>query len=90
MQNYIIIEFTRNAAGNIAVYPSAREGEDAAYAKYYEILSRASGTQNPVHGASLLSFEGFQLEHKCFKHEIPEPEPTPEPEPEPEPEEPTE
>jgi hypothetical protein len=63
MQNFIILEITRNAAGNIAVTPSARESEDAAYSKYYDVLSRASGTQNPVHGAALLTFEGFELEH---------------------------
>ena len=74
MQKYIVIEFTRNAQGNIAVYPSAKELEDSAYAKYYEILSRASGSASPVHGASLMTYDGFMLESKCFKHE-PEPEP---------------
>ena len=88
MQNFIVLEFTRNASGNIAVYPTAREGEDAAYSKYYEILNRAAGSASPVHGATLLNYDGFQLEHKAFMHEIPQPEPTPEPEPEPE--EPTE
>ena len=78
MQNFIVIEFTRNAAGNIAVYPSAKEQEDSAYAKYYEILNRAATSNSPVHGASLLSYDGFQIETKCFKHE-PEPEPEPEP-----------
>ena len=81
MQKFIVLEFTRNASGNIAVYPSAKELEDSAYAKYYEILSRASSSQSPVHGAALMTFEGFMLESKCFKHEPePEPEPTPEPE----------
>ena len=82
MQNFIIIEFTRNAAGNIGAYPSAKETEDAAYAKYYEILNRAAVSQSPVHGATLLNYDGFQLEQKCFIHT-----PAPEPEPEPESEE---
>ena len=76
MQNYIVLEFTRNASGNIAVYPSAKELEDSAYAKYYEILSRASSSNSPIHGAALMTADGFPLEHKCFMHE---PEPTPEP-----------
>ena len=74
MQNYIVIEFTRNASGNIAAYPSAKELEDSAYAKYYEILSRASTSNSPVHGAILMGFDGFPIEHKCFMHGEPEPE----------------
>ena len=77
MQNFIVIEFTRNAAGNIAAYPSAKEQEDSAYGKYYEILNRAATSNSPVHGAVLMTYEGFQLESKCFKHE-PEPEISPE------------
>lgn len=80
MQNYIVLEITRNAEGNIAVYPSAKELEDSAYAKYYEILARAATSNSPVHGATLLNFDGFQVEQKCFFHDTPEPEPTPEPE----------
>jgi hypothetical protein len=80
MQNFIVMEFTRNAQGNIGAYPSAKETEDAAYAKYYDILSKASTSNSPVHGAILMTYEGFPLEYRCFKHEQPEPEPTPEPE----------
>lgn len=79
-QNYIILEITRNAQGNVAVYPTARESEEAAYAKYYNILNGAASTQNPEHGAVLLTHDGFFIESKCFKHE-PQPEPEPEPEP---------
>ena len=77
MQNFIVLEITRNAAGNIAVYPSAKEQEDSAYGKYYEILNRAATSQSPVHGAVLMSYKGFLIESKCFEHE---PTPTPEPE----------
>lgn len=79
MQNFIVLEYTRNAKGNIAVYPSAKESENAAYAKYYEILNRAADSNSPVHGATLMSYKGFEIESKCFEHEpAPEPEPTPE------------
>lgn len=75
MQNFIVLEITRNAAGNIAVYPSAKESQDAAYGKYYEILNRAATSQSPVHGAAILNYDGFEIEHKAFTHEPPEPEP---------------
>ena len=79
MQNFIVLEVTRNAQGNLAVYPSAKEQEESAYSKYYEILSRAASSNSPVHGAVMMTFDLFKLESKAFIHE---PEPTPEPEPE--------
>lgn len=85
MQSFIVLEITRNASGNIAVYPSAKESQDAAYGKYYEILNRAATLQSPVHAAALLAYDGAEIEHKAFFHEPPAPEPEPEPE-EPEPE----
>lgn len=83
MQNFIILEFTRNASGNIAVYPSAKETRNAADKKYYEILQRATDSNSPIHGAAILNWDGYELEHKYYEH-TPEPEPTPEPEVEPE------
>jgi hypothetical protein len=83
MQNFIVLEFTRNAAGNIAVYPSAKETEEAAKAKYHEILTRAPLSNSPVHGAALLNWDGYELEYEYYEH-------TPEPTPEPEAEQPTE
>ena len=77
-QNFIVLEVTRNAAGNIAVNPSAKEQEDSAYSKYYDILKTASTSQAPVHGAMLLTYDLFEIEHKVFKHEPTEPEPEPE------------
>ena len=74
MQNFIVLEVTRNASGNIAVYPSAKEAEDSAYGKYYDILKTAATSNSPVHGAVLLTADLFVLETKCFKH-APEPEP---------------
>ena len=69
MQNFIVLEFTRNASGNIAVTPSAKETEQAAFKKYYEILSRAADSNSPVHGATMLNWDGYQLNYKYFVHE---------------------
>ena len=69
MQNFIVLEITRNAAGNIAVYPSAKETEQAARGKYHEILSRAAGSASPIHGAALLNWDGFEICHEYYEHE---------------------
>ena len=81
MQQFIILEITRNASGNIAVYPSAKETQDAAEKKYYEILGRAVDSKSPEHTAVMMTFDGQELSHKWYHHDPePEPEPTPEPE----------
>lgn len=79
MQNYIVLEITRNAQGNIAVTPSAKESENAAWKKYHQILTNAADSQVPLHGAVIMGADGFFIERKTYIHE-----PTPEPEPEPE------
>ena len=78
MQNSIVLEITRNASGSIAVYPSAKESQDAAYGKYHEILARAAVSASPAHAATLLGVDGKELEHQAFFHEAPAPEPEPE------------
>ena len=78
MQNYIVLEITRNAQGNIGVYPSAKESEEAAWKKYYQILTTASDSQAPLHGAVLMGADGFVIERKTFVHPITTPEPEPE------------
>ena len=72
MQQFIVLEITRNAQGNIAVYPSAKETRAAADKKYYEILERAADSNSPVHGATILNWDTFQIEHKHYVHETPE------------------
>ena len=73
MDNFIVLEVTRNAQGKIAVYPSAKETEASARSKYHEILTRAPQSNSPVHAAVLLNWDGYELEHEFYVHE-PEPE----------------
>ena len=75
MQNYIVLEITRNAQGNIAVYPSAKESESAAWKKYYQILETAVESSAPLHSAVIMGADGYQIERKCYEHPAPEPEP---------------
>ena len=75
MQKYIVLEITRNAEGNIGVYPSAKETENAAWKKYHQILSNAADSTAPWHGAMILDVDGFFiLDHKAYPHPVPEPE----------------
>ena len=78
MQQFIVLEITRNAQGNIAVTPSAKESESAAWKKYYQILTTASDSQTPLHSAVIMGADGVIIERKTFVHPMPEPEPEPE------------
>ena len=82
MQKFIVLEITRNAQGNIGVYPSAKETEEAAWKKYYQVCANAVDSQSPLHSAVIMGADGFVIERKSYTHPIPEPEPQPEPEPE--------
>ena len=73
MDQFIVLEVTRNAQGKLAVYPSAKETENAARGKYHDILSKAATSNSPLHGAALLNWDLFELEHEYYVHE-PEPE----------------
>jgi hypothetical protein len=77
-QNFIVLEITRNAQGNIAVYPSAKETEESAWKKYYQILQTAVDSASPLHAAVIMGADGFVMERKSYVHPIPEPEPEPE------------
>ena len=77
-QNFIVLEITRNAQGNIAVYPFAKETEEAAWKKYYQILTTAVESQAPLHSAVIMGADGFVIERKTYVHPIPTPEPEPE------------
>ena len=78
MQNYIVLEITRNAQGNIGVYPSAKETEEAAWKKYYQVLQTAVDSASPLHAAVIMGADGFVIERKVYFHPLPEPEPEPE------------
>lgn len=65
---YIVIELQKNAEGvvsNIVTdYPTLAESES----KYYSILASAAVSTIPVHGAIIVSEEGFPVRNQCYKH----------------------
>lgn len=75
MQKFIVLEITRNAEGNIAIYPSAKETEEAAWKKYYQVLTTAVDSSAPLHSAVIMDANGIVMEQKSYTHPIPEPEP---------------
>lgn len=68
MENFIVLEFTRNDQGRIGVTAYAKETRNSADKKYYQILTTAADSNSPVHGAAILNWDGFELDYKYYEH----------------------
>lgn len=78
---YIVVQIQVQADGRVDRPTNVYDTLPEALARYYGILAVAAVSSIPVHSCILMTDECFELEHKCFKHEV---QPAPEPEPEPE------
>jgi len=72
---YIVMEIQTNADGSVGTLVSTYAEQNQAESKYHQVLTYAAISNLPVHSCALLSEEGFELRHECYKHE-----PAPEPE----------
>ena len=74
MSKYIVIELQTNADGTVGNLVTSHDSRDAAESKYHTVLAAAAVSALPCHAATLLTSEGFPLEHKSYKHGESEPE----------------
>lgn len=78
------------ATGSYAVVTNTtqHQSRNGAEERYHTALAAAArNSQYPLMSAVLMTNDGFVIESKAYKHDVPEPEPEPEPESEPEVEE---
>ncbi len=66
--SFIVVELQTNAEDQTAnlVYSYATLPE--AESKYYAVLSAAAVSAVPVHACTIVTNEGFQIRHECYKH----------------------
>ena len=69
MQNYLVVEIIQQADGRIAAPVNAFETEAEAKSKFHEIMKRAYASQYPVHSATVLGVDAFQVADECVKHD---------------------
>ena len=67
---YIVIELQTNASGQVSNIVTAHATIEAAYNKYFTILSAAAVSSVPVHAATILNNFGEEIEHKAFEHGV--------------------
>lgn len=66
---YIVIEIQKNSDGTVGNLVSTYETYTSAESAWHSILSVAATSQVEKHSAVLLSEDGFQLRHECYKHD---------------------
>ena len=81
MGKYVVIEMQN---GSIGDNNWSYDSRDDAEVKYYQVLTEVVKSPIETHTVMLVSDEGFDIDHKCYKHQVVEPEPEPKPEVEPE------
>lgn len=64
---YIVIELqaTGDSVANIV---TTHDTINEAESKYHLILTSAAVSQVPMHSATILTDEGYQLKRECYKH----------------------
>ena len=75
MTEYVVVRFTNRVDGTFGnvIHPFATEGE--ALKDYFREAGKAVDSTHLTDSVSLLTKEGFEVKHECFKHEAPIPEP---------------
>ena len=66
---YIVIEIQTGAQGTVSCVVNSYGTEAEALNKYYTVLSFAVISSVPIHSCSMLTEEGKELRHDCFKHQ---------------------
>jgi len=70
---------TPTYAYDSANYDTQDKAQQAARAKYHQLLAGAAVSQVPMHTVMMYTDEGFFIDSEKFEHEVqPMPEPTPE------------
>ena len=65
---FIVVELQKSADGVVSNIVTSFDNQGAAESKYHSVLAAAAISKLPVHSATILTEEGFQLAHQCYKH----------------------
>jgi len=67
--NYYVIEL-QTTGGQTAYLVDGYASREAAEAKYHTILAAAAVSAVEKHAAVILTEEGFEIMHECYKHGV--------------------
>ena len=65
---FIVFEIQTNADGSVGTLVTTYTDQNQAESAYHSVLSSAAISALPVHACTLMSEEGFEIKHECYKH----------------------
>ena len=65
---FIIIEIQKDAAGKVATVVTTKETRHQADAEFHRVLAAAALSELPVHGAAMLSDDGYPIRNESYRH----------------------
>lgn len=69
MKNFIVIRIANKTDGTASIPVSAFENEADAWKEFYRLCGTAVDSVHPLDAVSILTKDGFELDHKAFPHE---------------------
>lgn len=70
MKNFIVIRIANKQDGTVAIPVSAYETEAEAWKEFYRLCGQAVDSEHLLDSVSILSKEGFEMDHKAFQHSV--------------------
>lgn len=76
---FIAIELQTNSDGTVSMLTDQFQTQNEAESKFHTVLGYAATSALPKHSCVIITEEGFNVRHECYRHNV-QPTPTPEPE----------
>ena len=68
MKEYLVIRIANKPDGSLAAPAQAFETETEAWKEFYRLCGIAVDSVNISDSVSILTRQGFEIDHKCFEH----------------------
>ena len=68
MKNFVVIRIANKQDGTISIPVAAFETEAEAWKEFYRLCGQAVDSTHLLDSVSILTKEGFEMEHRSFEH----------------------
>ena len=70
MKNYVVLRIANKQDGTVACPVASFETEAEAWKEFYRLCGQAVDSAHLMDSVAILNKEGFEIDHKCFEHEV--------------------
>lgn len=68
MKNFVVVRIANKQDGTVAIPVSAYDTEAEAWKEFYRLCGQAVDSTNLMDSVSILTKEGFEMDHRAFPH----------------------